>query len=184
MECHESQQKTEQGAVDAPPRKRKTDDNNYYYYYEVYSTTKICVSISTRPKEHPSEPLKGTKPQSRQFQQHYASQRTWEEGSALGKRIEVDKADLENRRRQMGDWSKIRRRKAIASFRMSGSRQKKALIILTNIQKWFYFCRTNNLAFHDLMIGKVAPQVLVSLLGPGVKISPPLSSPRSTSIRA
>ena len=49
---------------------------------------------------------------------------------------------------------------------------KKALIILTNIQKWFYFCRTNNLAFHDLMIVMVDPQPLQCMLGLGLRPTP------------
>ena len=47
-------QKTVRGAVDAPPRKTKTPDSNDH---QVKTTTEICVSIGTRPKEHPSDPL-------------------------------------------------------------------------------------------------------------------------------
>ena len=36
------------------------------------------------------------------------------------------------------------------------------------MEKWFYFCRPTNLAFHHLTIGKVAPRALQSLLGLGV----------------
>ena len=44
--------------------KEKTnyDHNNAY---EVQNTKTICVSIGTRPKNYPSEPLKGMKPQGR-----------------------------------------------------------------------------------------------------------------------
>ena len=40
------------------------------------------------------------------------------------------------------------------------------------MEKWFYFCRPTNLAFHDLTIGKVAPRALQSLLGLGVNFYP------------
>ena len=64
MECQESWKKTERGEVDAPPRKRKIYDD-YNNDYKVQNTKTICVSIGTRPKEHPSETLKRTKPCSR-----------------------------------------------------------------------------------------------------------------------
>ena len=34
------------------------------------------------------------------------------------------------------------------------------LLILTAMEKWFYFFRLTNLAFHYLTIGKVAPKAL------------------------
>ena len=40
------------------------------------------------------------------------------------------------------------------------------------MEKWFYFCRTSNLAFHDLTIVRVDPKALQSLLGLGVKFCP------------
>ena len=40
------------------------------------------------------------------------------------------------------------------------------------MEKWFYFCRPTNLAFHNLTICKVAPKVLQSLLGLGVNFCP------------
>ena len=46
------------------------------------------------------------------------------------------------------------------------------LLILTNIEKWFYFCRLTNIAFHDLTIGKMAPKALQSLLRHGVNFCP------------
>ena len=36
------------------------------------------------------------------------------------------------------------------------------------MEKWFYLCRPTNLAFHDLIIGKVAPKSLQLLLVLGV----------------
>ena len=42
---------------------------------QVKSTTEICVSIVTRPKEHTSEPLKGNIPKSRQCRQRYSRKR-------------------------------------------------------------------------------------------------------------
>ena len=52
------------------------------------------------------------------------------------------------------------------------SAKQNALVILTTMEKWFYFCPPTNLAFHDLMIGKVAPRALQSLLGLGVNFCP------------
>ena len=40
------------------------------------------------------------------------------------------------------------------------------------MEKWFYFCRPTNLAFHNLTISKVAPRALQSLLGLGVNFCP------------
>ena len=40
------------------------------------------------------------------------------------------------------------------------------------MEKWFYFCRPTNLAFHDLTIGKVAPRALQLLLGLRVNFCP------------
>ena len=61
---------------------------------------------------------------------------------------------------------------------MSGARKNQnALLILTNMKYWFYFCQPTNLAFHDLMIGKVAPKALQLLMVLGVNFCPnPLHS--------
>ena len=61
---------------------------------------------------------------------------------------------------------------------MSGARENQnALLILTNMKYWFYFCQPTNLAFHDLMIGKVAPKALQLLMVLGVNFCPnPLHS--------
>ena len=40
------------------------------------------------------------------------------------------------------------------------------------MEKWFYFFRPTNLAFHDIMIGKVVPKALQSLLGIRVNFCP------------
>ena len=45
------------------------------------------------------------------------------------------------------------------------------------MEKWFYFSRTTNLAFHDLKIGKVASKSLQSLLGLGVNFCLPPHHP-------
>ena len=47
-----------------------------------------------------------------------------------------------------------------------------ALLILTAMEKCFYFFRPTNLAFNDPTIGKVAPTSLQLLLGLGVKFCP------------
>ena len=52
------------------------------------------------------------------------------------------------------------------------SAKQNALIILTTMEKFFYFCRPTNLAFHNLTISKVAPKTLQSLLGIRVKFCP------------
>ena len=52
------------------------------------------------------------------------------------------------------------------------SAKQNALIILTTMEKWFYFCRPTNLALHNLTIGKVAPKELQSLLGLGLNFCP------------
>ena len=46
------------------------------------------------------------------------------------------------------------------------------LMIITAMQKWFYFCQPTNLVFHDLKIGKVSPKALQSMLGLGVNVCP------------
>ena len=40
------------------------------------------------------------------------------------------------------------------------------------MEKWFYFFRTTNLAFHNLTIGKVVSKALQSLMGIGVNFCP------------
>ena len=93
--------------------------------------------------------------------------------SALQKRIDVDLADLENRRRQI---ARLVQQKARESYSfLPDERQlakQNALIILTTMEKWSYFCRPTNLAFHDRTIGKVAPKALQLLLGLGVNFCP------------
>ena len=84
-----------------------------------------------------------------------------EESSALEKRTEVDQADLENRRRQIARsvMEKVRESYGFLPDERRSEKQN-ALLILTAMGKWFYFCQPTNLAFHDLMIGKVATKVL------------------------
>ena len=64
-------------------------------------------------------------------------------------------------------------------FLLDERRLKKnnALVILTTIEQWFYFCRPTNFAFNNLTIGKVAPRALQSLLGPGFNFCPTLLRP-------
>ena len=50
--------------------------------------------------------------------------------------------------------------------------KQNALLILTAMEKRFYFCRPTNLAFHYLTIDKVTPKALQSLLGLGVNFCP------------
>ena len=87
--------------------------------------------------------------------------------------IEVDIADLKNRRRQI---VRLVQEKVREIYRFlpdeRRSAKKNALVILTTMEKWFYFCRPTNLAFHNLTIGKVAPRALQSLLGLGVNFCP------------
>ena len=52
------------------------------------------------------------------------------------------------------------------------SAKKNALIILTTMEKWFYFFQPTNIAFHDLTVSKVAPRALQLLLGLGVNFCP------------
>ena len=80
--------------MDALSIKRNIDDD-YNNDKKVKNTKTICISIIKRPKEHPQELSEGKKPLIRRCRQQYARQRTREEGSALEKRIEVDKVDLE-----------------------------------------------------------------------------------------
>ena len=96
-----------------------------------------------------------------------------EEISALEKRIEVDQADLEDRQRQIVRSVKEKVKESYG-FLQNECRSKKqnALMILTTMEKWFYFCLPTNLAFHNLTIGKVAPRVLQSLLGLRVNFCP------------
>ena len=99
IECWEiHHQKTVRGAVDAPPRKTNIRDSNEQ---QVKTTSEICVSIGTSPKEHPSEPIEGNTPKSRRCQQRCGRKLEREEISALQKRIDVDQADLKNRQRQI-----------------------------------------------------------------------------------
>ena len=92
MEYRESQKKTNEGQW---MRLQEIENIHNSEDYKVQNTQTICISLSTRLKEHPSESPKGTKPRSGQCRQWYARKRTREEISALKKRIKVDKADLE-----------------------------------------------------------------------------------------
>ena len=72
-ECWESHpQKTVRGAVYAPRKKENIPDSNKH---QVKTTSEFCVSIGTRLKEHPLEPLKGTILKSRRCQQRYVRKR-------------------------------------------------------------------------------------------------------------
>ena len=79
--------------------------------------------------------------------------------SLLQKCIDVDQADLENRRRQI---ARLVQEKVSESYGLlpydRQLAEQNALIILTTLEKWFYFCRPTNLAFHNLTIRKVAPK--------------------------
>ena len=89
-----------------------------------------------------------------------------EESSALQKRIDFDQADLEKRRRQIARSVKDKVRESygfLPNERRSPKRNK--LLIMTAMEKWFYFCQPTNLVFHNLTIGKVAPKALQLLLG-------------------
>ena len=67
IECRESYpQKTVRGAVDAPYRKTKIQDSNDH---QVWSSSEICVSIGTRPKEYPPKPFARKIPKIRRCQQ-------------------------------------------------------------------------------------------------------------------
>ena len=59
MECQKSRQKLNKGRWMRLQEKEKIDDD-YNNDYKVH-----FISIGTRSKEHPYEPLKGTKPQRR-----------------------------------------------------------------------------------------------------------------------
>ena len=149
--------------------KKKTNDNNNNDY-KVQTTTTICVSIGTRSKNHPLEPLEETKPKSSQCRHQYARKQTKEEVSSLKKCIEVEKTDLENRRRQIAQsvQEKVKETYGFPPDERCLEKQN-ALLILTTMEKWFYFYRPTNLSFHYLTIGKVSPKALQSLLGLGVK---------------
>ena len=97
IECQESLKKRYEGRWTRLQEKKINDSDDY----KVKNTQEICVSIGTRPKEHPLEPLEGKKPKSRQCQHRYVRKRERKESSALEKRIEVNYADLENRWRQI-----------------------------------------------------------------------------------
>ena len=119
------------------------------------------------------DPLEGKIPKIRQCRQRYARRPEREEISALQKRINVDQADLENRQRQIARSVKEKAKESynfLPDERQSATQN--ALLILTAMEKWFYFCRPNNLAFHNLTIGKVAPKALQLLLLLGVNFYP------------
>ena len=93
--------------------------------------------------------------------------------SALQQRIEVNIADLENWRRQIARLVQEMVRESYG-FLLDERRSAKnnALVVLTTMEKWFYFFRPTNFAFHDLTISKVAPRALQSMLGLGVNFLP------------
>ena len=120
----------------------------------------ICVLIGTRPKEHHSKPLEG-----RNFEAGDAHSGT--PGNGQGRKAARLKSALRStkhisktERSKLRGQSRRRWRKAMSPFRMSNTRQNKSLLILTNMQKWFYFCGQDNLAICNLTIGKVAPKAL------------------------
>ena len=138
---------------------------------QVWSSSKICFSVCPAPTEHPQKPFARKIPTSRQCRQRYAKKREKKKSSALQERIEVDIADLENRRRQIAQLVKEKVKESYGFLPNERRLAKQnALVILTTMEKWFYFCRPTNLAFHDLTIGKVAPRALQSLLGLGVNL--------------
>ena len=136
---------------------------------QVWSSSEICFSVGPAPTEHPPKPFARKIPTSRRCRQRYARKREKEKSSALHERIEVDIADLENRRRQIAQSVKEKVKESYGFLPDERrSAKQNALVILTTMEKWFCFCRPTNLAFHDLTIGKVTPRSLQSLLGLGV----------------
>ena len=118
-------------------KKKKINDSDDY---KVKNTQEICVSIGTRPKEHPSDPLEGKNPKIRRCRQRYARKQAREESSALEKRIEVNQEDLGNRRRQLARSVKEKARESYGFLPdKRRSENQNALLILTAIEKWFYF---------------------------------------------
>ena len=100
-------------------------------------------------------------------------------GNGRGKKAASTKsASASNKQTSKTDGTKSRGRskksrgKDTASSQMSINWQKNAPLILDTLEKWFYFCRPTNLAFHNLTIGKVAPKALQLLLGLGVNFCP------------
>ena len=85
----ESSSKNGTRGVGRASKKNKKPDPNEH---QVKTTTEICISSGTRPKEHPSEPLEETIQKSRRCQQQYARKREKEKISALQKCINVDHA--------------------------------------------------------------------------------------------
>ena len=153
--------------------------------HQVWYSTKTCVSVGTTPTEYPTKPFARKIPTSRRCRQRYARKREKEKSCMLQERIEVNIADLENQRRQIV-WSVKEKVKESYGFLPDERRSAKqnALVILTTMEKWFYFCRPTNLAFHDLTIGKVAPRALQLLLGhQNPKSGPPPKSASQLSPR-
>ena len=154
MECRESRQKNgTRGGGRLQEKEKSTTQTTMKW-----KTSKESVSqLSQGRKRILRRPLRGRTKKTRWCRQRYTKKRTREESSALKDRIEVNQADHENWRRQIAQSVKENAKESYSFLRdEQRSEKQNALLIFTALEKWFYFCRTTNLAFYDLTIGKVA----------------------------
>ena len=135
------QQKTVQGAVDAPQEKKAIQDSTEP---QVWSSSEICFSVGPAPTEHSPKPFARKIPTSRRCRQRYARKREKEKSSALQERIEVDIADVKNQRRQIARSVKEKVKESYGFLpNKRQSAKQNALVILTTMEKWFYFFPSN-----------------------------------------
>ena len=93
-ECRESRHKKRyEGRWTRLTEKQVIQDSNNH---QVWSSTKICVSVGITPTEYPPKPFARKIPTSRRCRQQYARKREKEKSSALQELIKVNIADLEN----------------------------------------------------------------------------------------
>ena len=151
-------QKTVRGAVDAPPRKTK--------HPRLKQTPSQDHLRNIRLDRHKAKrasfgALQGENPKNQAMLTAVRQETGKIKNSALQKRINVDQADLKNQWRKIvrSVQENVRERYGFLQDKHQ-PKKKNALIILTTMQKWLYFCGPTNLAFHNLKIIKVAPREL------------------------
>ena len=127
--------------------------------FKTLTTTKSAPPHKSASRLAPSQKSTLRSPSQGRFRQAGAAdsgtpkKREKEKSSALQERIEVNIADLKNRRRQIA-WLVQEKARESYGFLLDELRsaKKNALVIFTTTEKWFYFCRPTNLAFQDLTI--------------------------------
>ena len=162
--------KTVRGAVDAPPRKtknlrlRRLRSQEHHRNMRLNWNKAERASLGDPQREKPQKQAMTT-----EVRQETGEVRKQRERKA-------HQSQPSRPRKPTAPNHAVSQRKGEGKLRLPPDKRRlakqNALLILTAMEKWFYFCQPKNLAFHDITIDKVAPKALQSLLELGVNFCP------------